>query len=149
MPNTEPAQPDDAIQTFCEDEFQALQQELDNYRQEKEKIRMLIGQIGGNSEGSKWEKRFHWGMISLLGILLIVDVLGAIYPTWPLPPFQVSLEIGVLLISLKIIWMIQRQTKVDHFQFWILNSIEFRLNDIAKRIRAIETANESGDTPKS
>ena len=149
MPNTEPAQPDDAIQTFSEDEFQALQQELDNYRQEKEKIRMLIGQIGGNSEGSKWEKRFHWGMISLLGILLIVDVLGAIYPTWPLPPFQVSLEIGVLLISLKIIWMIQRQTKVDHFQFWILNSIEFRLNDIAKRIRAIETANESGDTPKS
>ncbi len=135
--------PDPALdQSYGEAEFQALQAELDSFRQEKEKIRALIGQIGGNSDGSKWEKRFHWLMIIVLGILLTVDVLGAIYPTWPLPPFQVSLEIGVLLISLKIIWMIQRQTKVDHFQFWILNSIEFRLNDIAQRIRAIETGDK-------
>jgi len=27
---------------------------------------------------------------------------------------------------------------VEHFQFWILNSIEFRLNDISRRIEGIE-----------
>ena len=55
----------------------------------------------------------------------------------PLPE-MFSLEIAILLVSVKIIWMIHIQTKVEHFQFWILNSIEFRLNDIAKRIRTIE-----------
>jgi len=49
-----------------------------------------------------------------------------------------SMEIGLLLVSVKIIWMIHKQTKVDHFQFWILNSIEFRLNEIAKDIRQIK-----------
>ncbi len=48
-----------------------------------------------------------------------------------------SIEIGVLLVSLKIIWMMHKQTKVEHFQFWILNSIEFRLNDMSKKIEKI------------
>jgi len=34
--------------------------------------------------------------------------------------------------------MIHRQTKVEHFQFWILQSIEFRLNDLSKKIKNIE-----------
>ncbi|MBT3278490.1 MAG: hypothetical protein HN370_03850 [Phycisphaerales bacterium] len=143
MPKT-PPQHEPSV---SESEFQALQNELENYRQEKEKIRVLIGQIGGSGKESRWEKRFHWLMIGLLATLLAVDILGAVNPGWKLLPFQVSLEIGVLLVSLKIIWMIQRQTKVDHFQFWILNSIEFRLNDIAMRIRTLET--NINDEPES
>jgi len=27
---------------------------------------------------------------------------------------------------------------VEHFQFWILNSIEYRLNDVAKQLRGLE-----------
>ena len=53
-------------------------------------------------------------------------------------PTMFSIEIGVLLVSLKIIWMMHKQTKVEHFQFWVLNSIEFRLNDLAKRISKID-----------
>ena len=33
--------------------------------------------------------------------------------------------------------MINKQTKVEHFQFWILNSIEFRLNELAKQVKAL------------
>ena len=47
-------------------------------------------------------------------------------------------ELGILLVSVKIVWMIHKQTKVEHFQFWILNSIEFRLNDLSNRLRSIE-----------
>ena len=55
-----------------------------------------------------------------------------------------GLLIGVLLVSVKIIWMIHKQTKVEHFQFWILNSIEFRLNAISKKLTQMEKR-DSGD----
>ena len=54
-----------------------------------------------------------------------------------LPP-MLLMEIAVLLVSVKIIWMIYTQTKVDHFQFWVLNSIEFQMNMITRRITAME-----------
>jgi len=44
----------------------------------------------------------------------------------------------MLLVSIKIIWMIHKQGKLEHFQFWILNSIEFRLNDVSRRMKDIE-----------
>jgi hypothetical protein len=71
-------------------------------------------------------------------LLLVFDVLRHVL-TIDLPlPQSFSLEVGVLLVSLNIIWMIHKQTKVEHFQFWILNSIEYRPNDIAKRIQRLE-----------
>ncbi|MFC1504857.1 hypothetical protein ACFL6D_05520 [Spirochaetota bacterium] len=42
-------------------------------------------------------------------------------------------------MSIKIIWMLHKQTKVEHFQFWILNSIEFRINDISKQIQDLKS----------
>ena len=50
----------------------------------------------------------------------------------------ISLELGVLLVSIKIVFMIHSQQKVNHFEFWILNSIEYRMNDISKMVRKME-----------
>ena len=70
--------------------------------------------------------------------LFVLDVLRHVLNlSVPLPPLF-SVEIGMFLVSIKIIWMIHKQAKVEHFQFWILNSIEFRLNDVSKRMRGIE-----------
>lgn len=64
----------------------------------------------------------------------------------PLPP-MFSLGLGVLLVSVKIVWMIHKQAKVEHFQFWILNSIEFRLNDVSRKIDRIEEQiNDTNDS---
>ena len=49
-----------------------------------------------------------------------------------------SIELAVLLVSIKIIWMIHKGTKVEYFQFWVFNSIEFHLNDLSKHVREIE-----------
>lgn len=38
----------------------------------------------------------------------------------------------------QIIWMINGQTKIEHFQFWILNSIEFQINLLTKRLKEID-----------
>ncbi|KKL15737.1 hypothetical protein LCGC14_2502590, partial [marine sediment metagenome] len=122
------------------DELDALRAELEQYKSEKDKIRDVVGQIGGKTS-LKWH--------NLLNIVFLVTVLGAFlfdlsryvfdWKTLTIPPFLL-LEAAVLLVSLKIIWMIHMQTKVDHFQFWILNTIEFRVNMITRRLASIESA---------
>ncbi len=118
------------------EEIQALRTELDEYRKEKEQIKQLIGQIGGTD--SSWtDKLLNYAFIGLIVIIFILDILRHFEFDVPLSS-MLSLEIGVLLVSVKIIWMMHRQARVEHFQFWILNSIEFRLNAMAKSMRKLE-----------
>ncbi|MFO8064252.1 MAG: hypothetical protein R6V29_06410, partial [Spirochaetia bacterium] len=67
-------------------------------------------------------------IISFFALEIITEIL----------PTYISLEIGILLVSIKIIWMIHSQHKFNHFQFWILNSIEFRMNNVDKRVKNVE-----------
>jgi len=114
-----------------------LKAELDQFKKEKEKIRVLMGQIGGKEQQKhdKWINRIFISAIVLIGINDVLHVIGGLHP--PIPT-ELSLGIAVLLVSIKIIWMMHKATKVEHFQFWILNSIEFRLNDVAKQVRTLE-----------
>jgi len=125
---------------------QALQDELEQFRKEKEQIKRLVGQIGGATSNRR-DAVFNVVFMALIFGLFIVDVLRhVVHLDVPLPPLF-SLELGVLLVSVKIIWMIHKQTKVEHFQFWILNSIEFRLNELGRRLRTIEDSlNPPGGT---
>ncbi len=114
-----------------------LRAELDQFKKEKEKIRQLMGQIGGK-HAEKQDRMANLVFISAISLLAINDTLHHVFhiPT----PVSVDFSIGlaVLLVSVKIIWMMHKSTKVEHFQFWILNSIEFRLNDVAKQLRNLE-----------
>ena len=114
-----------------------LADELRQFQEEKEKIRKIIGQIGGKSSA----KRQTVVTAIFVGAMLVLFVLDVsrhfLKIPVPLPPLF-SIEIGILLVSIKIIMMIQKQTRVEHFEFWILNSIEFRVDQISKRLRAIE-----------
>jgi len=115
----------------------SLEEELDQFRREKEKIRELVGRIGGATSNRR-DRLINVVFIVAIGLLLIADIVRHVLKlSIPLPPL-VSLELGVLLVSVKIIWMIHKQSRVEHFQFWILNSIEFRLNEVSRRIREIE-----------
>lgn len=85
-------------------------------------------------------------MISIISIadLLSFDLLRGILGWRILPPL-IALETGVLLVSLKIIWMIHRNMKITHFQFWILHSIDTRLNEILELQR--KTMKQQGGLP--
>ncbi len=114
-----------------------LKKELDQFKKEKEKIRHLMGQIGGKNT-EKRDRRINQVFIVLILFLFLLDMARhVVHIEIPLPPLF-SLQIGILLVSMKIIWMMHKSTKVEHFQFWILNSIEFRLNDVAKQVRQLE-----------
>ncbi|OQY10385.1 MAG: hypothetical protein B6I28_01070 [Fusobacteriia bacterium 4572_132] len=108
-----------------------LRRELEEFKREKKRIRQMLGQIGGKNT-SKRHIIINGSFLILILILFFLEL------TTHFLPSNISLEISVLLVSIKIVWMIHSQQKVSHFEFWILNSIEFKVNEISKRIRKIE-----------
>jgi len=97
-----------------------------------------VGRIGGRTS-------LRQDMIINILFLLIVltvfvfDILRGVFDiTVPGMPLALMEETALLLISLKIIWMIHKQTKIDHFQFWILTSIEYQLTEVAKKVQDLE-----------
>lgn len=107
-----------------------LKEEFKEFLKDKEEIREIIGNISG-SNNSQY-KLISGLFFSIVLILLITGIfLG-----------EISLITTLLLIAIvgifKIIWMLQQSSKSMHFQFWILNSLEIRINDIDKREKKIE-----------
>lgn len=121
------------------EETEALRNELEHYKAERERIRDIVGQIGGKSTR---QRDFIINMVFLVLVLgaFLFDLIRS-WAGWKIPflPQHILLEIAVLLVSLKIIWMIHMQAKVSHFQFWILSSIEFQINMLMRRIADIES----------
>ena len=128
--------------------IEELEAQLKAYQEERERIKQLMGQIGSSSDVQR-DKVVNWVFIVLIVLLLAFDLARHLlhWDGIPLPPLF-SIEIGVLLVSIKIIWMINRQSKVDHFQFWILNSIEFRINNLSRQLNELQSLIESPDDKK-
>jgi len=115
-----------------------MQEEINQYKDEKESVRKLLGQIGGTGTAKK-EKLVNIAFATIVILFFTFDVMRhALHISIDFIPELFSIEIAVLLVSMKIIWMIHRQQKVEHFQFWILNTIEFQMNSTAVRIRKME-----------
>lgn len=120
------------------DDTDMLLKELEHYRSEKERVRRILGQVGGSSSRRR-DSLINFVFLGIVLALFALDIareLEVLAIHW-LPRF-ISFELALLMVSLKIIWMIHRQTKVDHFQFWVLNSIEFQINVMSKRLKELE-----------
>ncbi len=122
---------------MSEQKITELTEELKQFQAEKEKIRMIVGQIGGRVS-EKNERILNVIFISLLVLLFAGDIARHFFHVRMPVDTLFSIEIGLLLVSMKIIWMIHKQTKVEHFQFWILNSIEFRLEQMSHDIKELK-----------
>ena len=108
-----------------------LKQEIEEFNKEKERIKALIGNIGGRS----YSKRDN--IINIVFLCIIVTLFTLEITTHWLPE-NISIEFSILLVSIKIVWMIHSQHKYNHFVFWILNTIEYRINDVSKKVAALE-----------
>jgi hypothetical protein len=127
------------------DETEILRRELEHYRTEREKVRRIIGQIGGKTN-AKRARTLNAIFLTVVLLVFAFDILRHLLSlNVPAIPPVLTLEVAVLLVSLKIVWMIHRQQKIDHFQFWVLNSIEFQMNAMSGRMRHMEDSvmNES------
>ena len=105
--------------------------EIQEYNKERDQIKAMLGKIGGKSY-SKLDTLINIGFLMLISLFFILELTTHWLPSY------ISLEISVLLVSIKIVWMIHSQQKFNHFQFWILNSIEYRMNQISVKIKKIE-----------
>jgi hypothetical protein len=112
-----------------------LRQELEEFQQEKEQIKEMIGRIGGRSYTRK-DNIINAVFLALIVFFFVLEVGFGLIPAF------VSLEISVLLVSVKIVWMIHSHNKFYHFQFWVLNSIEFRINELSKKVKSLESCIE-------
>ena len=113
------------------DREQELERELEEFKREKERVKNLLGSLGGNVTGKK-EIVINVGFLLVVLTFFVLEV-----TTHFLPPF-VSLEVGLLFLSIKIVWMMYSAHRVSHFQFWILNSIEYRVNQLDKKLNEID-----------
>ena len=111
------------------DEIDDLKQELEHFQKEKERVRDIIGKIGGVPTFNT--KFLNVLFIIVIGVSLVVSVVAE---KWRL----FSIEIAMVALSLKIIYLIHCQMRVNHFKFWILSSIEWRLNEMMKIIKKLD-----------
>ncbi|HUX12259.1 MAG TPA: hypothetical protein VMW87_04485 [Spirochaetia bacterium] len=105
--------------------------EIAEYNQEKERIKKMLASVGGTAF-SRRDAAVNIVFLVIVVALFLLSIAFHLVPTF------VSLEIGVLLVSVKVVWMIYSQHRFNHFLFWILHSLEYRVNEIAAAVK--ETA---------
>ncbi|MDR1835203.1 MAG: hypothetical protein LBQ96_05315 [Fusobacteriaceae bacterium] len=114
-----------------------LEEELHEFQREQEKIRNIVGQLGGS--GRKQNRIVSIVFFLLIFALLIVGL--GMRKT----DLNLTLLIVLLLTLFKIVWMLFGMQKAYHFQFWILNTLEYRLNEADKRIKRVEALLKARD----
>ena len=130
---------DDADQLYNMDadhlhgEVEDLKQEVDRFKKEKERVRAIIGRIGG-------VPTFNVKVFNVVFAILIVGGFGASIVAgvlhWGGEVQLAMIELAVAAVSVKIMLLMHKQARVNHFEFWILSSLEWRLDQIMKEIKA-------------
>ena len=108
---------------------QELELEINEYLEEKDRIRKILGRIGGTP--TKKEKVVNIVFLILVGLSFGVAMIVQ-------DPRNLPLEVAILLVSLKLIFVVTQNSRLNHTQFWMLSTIEWRLNEIAKRLSKID-----------
>lgn len=109
------------------DELKDLREELEHFEQEKERVRAIIGKIGG-------VPIFRTRLINAVFIVVIAaSVVISIFSGQKLRLLMI--ELATITLSIKIIYLIHCQMRVNHFEFWILSSLEWRLTEMMKHIK--------------
>lgn len=114
-----------------EDEISDLKRELESFQEEKERVRAIIGKIGG-------VPTFHAKLINITFIVVIVvsvvvSIVVGDNDKWRL----LMIELATVTLSIKIIYLMHCQMRINHFKFWILSSIEWRINEMMVHIKKL------------
>ncbi len=113
-----------------ENEINDLKQELEHFQQEKERVRAIIGQIGGMPKFRT--KLFNAIFIVVIAASLVISIIADEKLR------LLMVEVATVTLSVKIIYLIHCQMRINHFKFWILSSIEWRLTEMRREIKHIK-----------
>ena len=116
-------------------EIDDLKQELGQFQQEKERVRAVIGSIGG-------VPKFRTKLVNAMFIIVLVSsVIISIIGGDRIRLLMI--EVATVTLSIKIIYLIHCQMRINHFKFWMLSSIELRINELMIQIREMREENKS------
>ena len=51
---------------------------------------------------------------------------------------ELMMDLALAALSAKILYMMHCQNRVNHFQLWMMSSLEWRINEMMKLIRKIQ-----------
>ena len=119
-----------------EREINDLKEELEHFQKEKERVRAIVGAVGGVPKFNT--KVANWIFTILIAVSLMVSVVIAGREIK-----LIMIEIAIVLISVKIIYLIHSLMKVNHFKFWMLSSIEWRLNELNQMVKDMKEGQDS------
>lgn len=112
-----------------DDEIHDLKEELEKFQQEKERVRAIVGKIGGVPAAQT--KIINIIFTVSIAAFLFVSVVGG-EKNRPL-----MLELTIVALSIKIVFLIHLQSKVNHFQLWVMSAIEWRMNEMMKIVKSL------------
>ncbi len=111
------------------EEVEDLKLEVERFKKEKEQVRTIVGRIGGIPTFSTTAFNIIFALVIV--VCLVVSLLS------DGGKLQLGMiEIAVVAVSLKIMYFMNRQARVNHFELWILSSLEWRLDQMMKEIKA-------------
>lgn len=116
---------------------QELQSEIRSFEKERENIRRIIGQIGGMPSSKA-------RIVNILFVILILAVFAVSIVYGGRVRFFM-MEVGILLLSVKLVYFLESHMRLSHFQFWILSSLEWRLDKMDKQLREIVKTLSKGE----
>jgi len=126
------------VKTFSEEYLNRAEQEI-LYDLQDEKLQKIIGSFGGKP--TKKDKILNVVFIILVAALFVLEIF------WRKVVGTVALDLAVFLISVKLIYLMHTQARVNHYQFWILTAIEMKttimLEQLQKLASQIETNQRS------
>lgn len=111
-------------------ELQDLQEEMEHFKQEKERVRKIVGKIGGVPS-------FNTRLFNIIFVLLIIgSLLTSLVTKGTLSTLM--LDLALAGIAFKIMYLMHNQSRVNHFQLWLLSSLEWRINELLKEIKKLK-----------
>jgi len=122
-----------------EEELDDLKKELEHFEKEKERVRAIVGKAGGAPKSQV--KLVNALFISILAVSVVISVVAD--EKWRL----LMIELATVTLSIKIIYLIHAQMRVAHFEFWILSSLEWRINEVMKQLRQLKKQVEKSQPP--
>jgi FtsZ-binding cell division protein ZapB len=117
-------------QENLENEINDLKNQLEQFQHEKERVRAIIGKLGG-------VPKFRTKLINVI-FITVVSVCVAVSIIGGQKVRPVMIELTIVALSLKIIYLIHSQMRINHFEFWILSAIEWRINEIMTYIKQLK-----------
>ena len=111
-----------------------LEEEIRSFEKERENIRKIVGRIGGVSTSRD-------RVINVIFIVVVLSVF-ALSIVWGGRVRFFMIEVGILLLSVKLVYFLEAHIRLNHFQFWILSSLEWRLDKIEKKLKELAEHDE-------